>query len=287
MSFGNTSHPHAFPDVNAICPAKWEWVGRVDTNKLLRKRYLHDYRLIYPKRDRIVFFEDLDRTADAAGLRGWSRFAAAMSAWLRKDWDPALDSAVGAIALEPDFAFAWNGKGNVLQSLGRYDESHADYRRAIAIDPECAHPWINLGNLLRRLKRHEEALASYSRAIALGPGYVRPWINTGTVLLDMGRRSEALAAYMTATEVDPHYSHPWNCKGNVLWMEGRFEEALRAYDRAIALDPDYPDPWEGKGWALEEIGRDADARAARERGAELRARSLSVAAAPPAGRRVG
>jgi tetratricopeptide (TPR) repeat protein len=244
--------------------------GRHDTIERLRSRYLHDYRRIYSKPGRIAFFEDLRRSAETADAPAWARFAAAMSAWLRKELDAALRLASEAITLEPGFAYAWNGRGNVLQSLKRYDEAHADYRRAIALDPACAHPWINLGNLLRRLRRYDEALAAYTTAVSLGPGYVRPWINTGTVLLDMGRSAEALAAYAKATEVDPKYSHPWNCKGNVLLLEGRRAEALQAYDRAIALEPDYPDPWEGKGRALEGLGCHADAAAAFARAAALK-----------------
>ena len=103
-----------------------------------------------------------------------------MAAWLRRELDDALALAEEAIALAPDCACAWTGRGNVLQSLRRHAEAEADYRRAIALDPGCAHPWINLGNLLRRRERYDEALAAYTRAVALGPGYVRPWINTGT-----------------------------------------------------------------------------------------------------------
>jgi tetratricopeptide (TPR) repeat protein len=141
----------------------------VDAIEFLRKRYQHDYRRIYQKRGRIAFFDDLRRTAEAAGIPQWATFAAAMSAWLRGDLAAALELASGTVLLDPGFAYGWNGKGNVLQSLKRYDEAEADYRHAIELDPAGAHPWINLGNLLRRRKRFDEACRPIPRLFRLDP----------------------------------------------------------------------------------------------------------------------
>ena len=188
---------------------------RSKTIETMRRWYLYEYRRIYAKNDRIRFFEEISEVAAAESVLGWKIFADAMSAWLRKDLGAALALSEDAIALDPEWAYPWNGKGNVLQSQKRHEEALAAYEKAIALDPEYAHPWINKGNVLQRQKRYEEALAAYEQAIALGPEYARPWINIGTVLLKQKRYAEALAAYEKAIALDPEYSHPWNCKGNV------------------------------------------------------------------------
>ncbi len=182
----------------------------------MRERYLVQYRRIYSKNARIAFFEEISEIAAAANILFWKTFAAAMSAWLRKDLGAALALCEDAIALDTECAYAWNGKGNVMQSQKRYEEALAAYEKAIALNPNYAHPWINKGNILQKQKRYEEALAAYDKAIALGPDYARPWINKGTVLLKQKRYEEALAAYEKAIAVNPEYSHPWNAKGNVL-----------------------------------------------------------------------
>jgi hypothetical protein len=51
--------------------------------------------------------------AAAADALVWKTFADAMSAWLRKGLGVALALSEDAIALDPECANAWNGKGNV------------------------------------------------------------------------------------------------------------------------------------------------------------------------------
>ena len=50
----------------------------------------------------------------------------------------ALASCDKAIAINPDYADAWNGRGVALHELGRYTEAVASYDKAIAIDPDYA-----------------------------------------------------------------------------------------------------------------------------------------------------
>jgi tetratricopeptide (TPR) repeat protein len=243
----------------------------------MRDRYLYEYRRIYRKDDRIAFFEEMGEIAAAAGALVWKTFADAMSAWLRKDLGAALALSEDAIALDPECAYSWNGKGNVLQSLKRYDEALAAYDKAIALDSEYAHPWVNKGNVLQSQKHYDEALAAYDKAIALGPAYARPWINKGTVLTSQKRYDQTLSAYERAIALEPEYSHPWNCLGNALQSLRRCDEALAAYDKAIALEPDYPDPWNGKGDVLQRQERYDEARAAHAKAIALvRSKSQSL-----------
>ena len=114
---------------------------RSTTINTMRDRYLYEYRQIYRKEDRIAFFEEMGETAAAAGAFVWKTFADAMSAWLRKDLGAALALSEGAIALDPECAYSWNGKGDVLQSQKHYDEARAAHAKAI--------------ELLRRLPQHE------------------------------------------------------------------------------------------------------------------------------------
>ena len=63
--------------------------------------------------------------------------------------------------------------GIALQDLKRPAEALASYDKAIALKPDFAEAYNNRGNALRDLKRPEEALASYDKAIALKPDYAR------------------------------------------------------------------------------------------------------------------
>ena len=71
--------------------------------------------------------------------------------------------------------------------LKRHDEALASYDKAIALKPDYAEAYNNRGNALSELKRHEEALASYDKAIALKPDYAEAYNNRG----DCAQRPEA------------------------------------------------------------------------------------------------
>jgi len=202
----------------------------------LRARYLHEYRDINKNDDCIAFFQEICEMAGAVGASAWKAFADGMSAGLRGDTECALRLFNEAITLDPQFAYPWNGKGNVLEDLKRYDEALAAFEKAIALDPELAHPWNGKGNVLRDQKRYDEALAAFEKAIALDPELAYPWNGKGNVLSDQKRYDAALAAYEKAISLDAQVAHPWNGKGNVLSDQNRYDEALAAYEKAIELD---------------------------------------------------
>jgi len=76
-----------------------------------------------------------------------------------------------AIALKPDYAGAFNNRGNALQELGRTDEALASYNQAIALKPDDADAFNNRGDTFRKLRCFDEAGASYTQAIALMPDH--------------------------------------------------------------------------------------------------------------------
>lgn len=78
-------------------------------------------------------------------------------------WHPeAVDSYDKAIAIKPDYAFAWVNRGNALFKLGRDDDALTSW----------ANAWFNHGNALFKLGQYTEAIASCDKAIAIKPDYL-------------------------------------------------------------------------------------------------------------------
>ena len=53
------------------------------------------------------------------------------------------------LALKPDLAEAWLGRGNVFADLKRYDDAFAAYDKALALKPDLAEAWGGLGDALQ------------------------------------------------------------------------------------------------------------------------------------------
>jgi predicted O-linked N-acetylglucosamine transferase (SPINDLY family) len=76
-----------------------------------------------------------------------------------------------AIALDPNYAEAYDSLGNALASSGQFDDAVAAFRRAIALKPDYAEAHSNLGGALRDQWQLDEAIAVYRQAIAAKPDY--------------------------------------------------------------------------------------------------------------------
>jgi protein O-GlcNAc transferase len=114
-----------------------------------------------------------------------------------------------AIALQENFAEAFNGLGNALQAAenaGSAGEAIAAYRRAIELRPEYPEAFNNLGNVLCEIGRFDDAIAAYTRALTLRPAFAKAHSNLGNVFKDRGQLSEAIASYSRAVECKPDHA---------------------------------------------------------------------------------
>ena len=163
-----------------------------------------------------------------------------------KDFLQAIVCYDQALDIKPDYADAWNNKGNSLANLKRYEEAIACYDRALDIKPDYAYAWNNKGSSLANLKRYEEAIACYDRALDIKPDYADAWNNKGISLANLKRYEEAVACYDRALEIDPEFVDALYNKGILMKFLKRYEEALDCYDRAIEIDRNNPYPWYNK-----------------------------------------
>lgn len=219
-----------------------------------------------------------------------------------------LDEAVGryerAVALEPDYAPAYNNLGVTLRAQGRVDAAIAAYERGLALKDDYPDLHYNLANALLELGRADEAAAhlraslagepasagthnnlgmalaakgqyaqaamEFRAAIALEPGSVLAHRNLGNVLASMGRTTEALAALDRAAALDPKDARAAYDLGSLLLEAGRFPEAASRFEAALALDPRSAEALNNLGIALASQGRLREAVTLFERALAIR-----------------
>ena len=75
-----------------------------------------------------------------------------------------------ALALNPDFAPAYNHLGLALQSGQRFDEAMQCFREAVRCHPGYARAHNNLGHLLKAHGKLQEAAACFREAVRLEAG---------------------------------------------------------------------------------------------------------------------
>jgi len=180
-------------------------------------------------------------------------------------------SAEALAAFELNFdatdARDWNGKGNSLTALHRYDEVLTAYDQAATRDPNNPVIWRNKADVLyENLHRYDDALAAIQRATSLDETSIRGWTTIlGDVQRVLGNLDEAHAAYERALAIEPTDSLDWFSCGRALAGLDRHDDALTAFDQSLAVNPNDADVWRAKARSLRALGRDVEADAVQAR----------------------
>jgi tetratricopeptide (TPR) repeat protein len=92
---------------------------------------------------------------------------------------------------------AWHNLGNVLKTLGRYEEAGEAYRNSLKINPQHSYPWIGLGNILfDYFANYEEAKRAFLKAIEIDKVSIYPKANLVFLYRDkLNDISEALKLF--------------------------------------------------------------------------------------------
>ena len=72
--------------------------------------------------------------------------------------------------------------------------------------PDYAEAYNNRGNALQNLKRSTDAVASYDKAIAFKPDYAEVYSNRGIALTEKGDLTAAIESYNRALHIKPDYA---------------------------------------------------------------------------------
>ena len=71
---------------------------------------------------------------------------------------------VHALALDQNYANAWNNKAMALLGLQRYDDAMTAVDRSLALHPDASAIWDTRGQILNAKHLYQEALLSLDRA---------------------------------------------------------------------------------------------------------------------------
>jgi tetratricopeptide (TPR) repeat protein len=131
-------------------------------------------------------------------------------------------------------ASSWDG------DPARWTEAVEAYERVIAIDPDYAAAWNNLGLLQHRMGQYRRAGECYRQALRADDVCVQAAFNLGSLHEDLGEARTAIAWYRRALELDPRYADAHFNLAGVLGKNGSHEGAAVHWRRYLALDPDSP-----------------------------------------------
>ena len=181
----------------------------------------------------------------------------------------AIEAFEHALDINPSYADAFVGKGNVYYRLGEYSKALEQYDIAIKINPKSSEAFVGKGNVLRKTFRKKDAIEQFDAAISMGPELASAFNNKGLALLELGHYEKAIKEFNNAIKINPNLAPPYNHKGLAFCELGEYEEAIKQYDLAIKIDPKYANAYENKGSTLEKLNRTDEANATFSKALEL------------------
>jgi tetratricopeptide (TPR) repeat protein len=116
------------------------------------------------------------------------------------------------LTVDPREPLVLNILGSALQAQGRYQEAVQEFDNAIRLQPNFAEAFNNRGNALKELAQlnrnaanYASVIASYEDAIRARPEYPVAHFNLGNALKDVGRMDDAVGCYESAISLNPDF----------------------------------------------------------------------------------
>jgi TolB-like protein/DNA-binding winged helix-turn-helix (wHTH) protein/Flp pilus assembly protein TadD len=153
-----------------------------------------------------------------------------------------------AVALDPNYAFAWNLLGwshQLAVNRGFSDDPARDKAQAIelahkamALDPSYGGPYLLLSNNALREGRHDEAIAFAEKGVALMQNSPDSSTVLATALVFGGRPEDALTVIQSVKRFSPVTPIKLlRVQGLAYHTLGRYEEAAEMFELARARRP--------------------------------------------------
>jgi tetratricopeptide (TPR) repeat protein len=191
------------------------------------------------------------RTVQSPILTADDYFLSAYQKYEKKYYRGALADYNQSIALKPDYANAYVGRGNLkYEKLNDVKGALADYNQSIALKPDNASAYVGRGILkVNKLNDVKGALADYNQSIALKPDNALAYNNRGILKVNkLNDVKGALADFNQSIAFKPDYAEAYNNRGNLKVDKlNDVKGALADYNQSIALKPDFADAYYNRG----------------------------------------
>lgn len=152
-------------------------------------------------------------------------------------YEAAMQSFQKAIEINPKYAGAYHGIGDVYVALSRFKEAISAFKRAIELNPNYDRAYLNLGACYAALSMNNEAILPYQKAIQLNPEYTKAYYNLGVVYNNLSRHDEAISVYKKAIDLDPNFVEAYQNLGVSYGSLGLYQEEISICQKAINLSP--------------------------------------------------
>jgi tetratricopeptide (TPR) repeat protein len=143
------------------------------------------------------------------------------------DWQAAAENYLKAIELKPNYATAHHWYGELLSTLGRFDEACAALHRAQELDPLSLAINVDTAACFYYSRQYEQSERQLHNLLELNPSFVRAYVLLGKVHEQKGEAEKAVEMVTKALELAPDDPVTMSVLAHALATAGRPAEARK------------------------------------------------------------
>jgi tetratricopeptide (TPR) repeat protein len=133
-----------------------------------------------------------------------------------QQYQRAIEDYDRAIQLKPDYADAYNNRGNAYSDLKQHQRAIEDYDRAIQTQSRLCHCLLAIVGLpTSDLQQYQRATEDFDRAIQLKHDYADAYYNRGNTYRNLQQYQRAIEDYdraiQTQARLCPCLQQSWGC----------------------------------------------------------------------------
>jgi tetratricopeptide (TPR) repeat protein len=125
---------------------------------------------------------------------------------IQENYQEAADQFTLAIALDPDFAPAYEGLGLAQLGLGELPQAQRYLHEGLQKDDTYVPLYIGLGRVLSAQGEDQEALGQFQHALALDAGNADAFYHMGRSFVNLGKYSQAEESFKKALDNNPSHA---------------------------------------------------------------------------------
>jgi Tfp pilus assembly protein PilF/uncharacterized membrane protein len=156
-----------------------------------------------------------------------------------------------AIAKDPNYAEAYNNRGNAYYKIKDYGLALKDYNKAISIRHDYAEAYNNRARLYYKNEDYEKSLRDLDKVIEFDPKEYYPYYNRGRIYYFKNDDDQAIINFDKAIELKDDYADSYFNRGNVYFRKKNYEAAINDYTKSIALNPKDSAAYYNRGYAYD------------------------------------
>lgn len=208
------------------------------------------------------------------GQEYYTRFEKSLTAQEKqKNGDSALYNFNRSIEHKPDYTNPIVCVGEYLRSIGRFDESKAQYLKALAVDDKIESAYLGLGVIYAIKQNYDSSGIMFRKALSLKKHFPEGHANYANFLEITGKTDSALIEYQEAIRQNPDAYIPYMNRGKIYARLTKYDLAIKDYQVASAIMPENPDPYAQMAQLYLQMGNKPKAKEmadqAKSRGAQI------------------